>query len=333
MGLAAMSGVSVIVPNRNRRELLEALLAKLAAGTGPIVEIVVVDDASEDGSAEAARKLGARVVRLGARGGFSRAVNRGLRECRTDLIAIVNNDVEPAPDWLEKLVAALAGPGERLWFAAGKLLSSGGEGILDGAFDMLSRGGCAWRAGHGRADGGVWDQPRQIRFAPFTAALFRAALFERVGGLDERFDSYLEDVDFGLRCAMAGLQGVYVPAARAWHAGSATLGRWSAETVHLIARNQLLLVAKHYPRGWVKKYGWPVLVGQGLWALVALRHGAPCAWLRGKREGVRLWRSVRTEARQRPALERILRESEAEILELQRRTGFDPYWRLYFALT
>ena len=72
----------------------------------------------------------------------------------------------------------------------------------------------------------LWNQPRTIQLAPFTAAVFRAGVFERVGFLDERFESYLEDVDFGLRCAEAGLGGLYVPEAVAYHQGSATLGRW-----------------------------------------------------------------------------------------------------------
>ena len=88
----------------------------------------------------------------------------------------------------------------------------------------------------------------------------RRELFEKVGWLDERFESYLEDVDFSLRSARKGCLGVYVPEAVAYHQGSATLGAWHPETARRIARNQLLLVAKHYPRGWLFRYGWPVLV-------------------------------------------------------------------------
>ena len=83
--------------------------------------------------------------------------------------------------------------------------------------------------------------------APATAALFRADLFRRVGTFDATFESYLEDVDFGLRCALAGFSGAYVPDAVAYHWGSASLGPWNPEVVRLIARNQSYLVAKHYP--------------------------------------------------------------------------------------
>jgi hypothetical protein len=326
-----MSGVTVIVPTWNRRDLLERLLGNLSSQTHPVEEILVVDNGSQDGSAEAAGSAGARVIRLDRNEGFSRAVNRGIREARSPWIAVVNNDVEPEPGWLERLKRGCEE--SQAWFATGRLLDAAKRDSIDGAFDGVSRGACAWRAGHGRPDGPEWRAGRRIRFAPLTAALFRRELFDKVGLLDERFESYLEDVEFGLRCALAGCEGVYVPDAVAFHQGSATLGRWHRQSVRLISRNQVLLVARHYPRRWFLRYGWPVLVGQALWGAVAFRHGAGLAWLRGKADALGEFRAARGPGAEHVKLGRILEESERELLELQRRTGFDLYWRLYFALT
>jgi hypothetical protein len=124
-----------------------------------------------------------------------------------------------------------------------------------------------------------------------------------------------------------------VPGAIAWHRGSATLGAWHPEAVRRIARNQLLLVAKHYPERWVREYGWPIFVGQALWGLVAAAHGGGWAWLRGKWEALRAFRRVRRRIADNARVREILDASERQILELQRRTGFDLYWRLYFGLT
>ncbi len=326
-----MAQATVIVPNWNRREMLEALLGRLAGQTRPPAEVIVADNGSQDGSDEAAERLGARVLRFGCNLGFAAAVNAGVRESRTELVAVVNNDIEPAPDWLEKLQQALADAPEAC-FAAGKILDARRPELLDGTWDLIARSGCAWRAGQGRPDAEVWNRPRPIAFAPFTAALFRRALFDEVGPLDERFESYLEDVEFGLRCARAGRRGVYVPLSRASHWGSATLGRWHPEVARRISRNQVLLVAKHFPPdGWLR-YAWPVAAGQALWGLVALRHGAGWAWLRGKTEGLRRFVEFRREHQVGP-IEDLLHESERELYELQRETGFDAYWRLYFALT
>jgi hypothetical protein len=328
-----MSGVTVVVPNWNRRDLLLELLGALRAQSQPVEEVLVVDNGSTDGSAEAAQAGGARVLRMDTNAGFSRAVNCGIRAARTRWLAIVNNDVRPAHDWLERLLERARQ--EDAWFATGKLLEAARPDRLDGTFDTICRGACAWRAGKGRPDGPRWRQSRAIRLAPMTATLFRAELFERVGLLDERFESYLEDVDFGLRCAGKGYGGAYVPEAVAYHVGSATLGAWSPETVRRLSRNQLWLVAKHYPRRWIGRYGWPVLVAQALWGLLAARHGAGLAWMRGKLEGLRQFRAMRPlgGGAGQDDIGSIVDESERELLALQRQTGFDLFWRLYFALT
>jgi GT2 family glycosyltransferase len=332
--VALVDRVAVVIPTWNRPDLLAQVLADLGRQTYPIERVIVADNGSADDSAVVARRLGAEVITLGANAGFAAAVNRGIQEAGSEWIAVLNNDVSLEPDWLEKLMGRLGNDG---WFATGKLLDASAHERIDGTFDALCRGGCAWKCGHGRLDSELWNQPRSIQLAPFTAAVFRADLFRRVGLLDEQFESYLEDVDFGLRCAEQGLSGLYVPEAVAYHAGSATLGQWHGDTVRKMARNQLLLVAKHYPPDWVKRYGWSVLVAQILWGFVALRHGVFLSYLAGKMEGVRSFRAARGKhCANFPAIVQfsaIIERGEQEIRDLQSLTGFDLFWRLYFALT
>ncbi len=327
--------VTVIVPVWNGRALVERLMGSLAAQNHRAAEILVVDNGSNDGAPEAAEALGARVVRMGSNTGFARAVNRGIQESKTGCLAIVNSDVELAPEWLERLLGAVRQPG--VWFAAGKILDARDRNRIDGTYDAVCRGGCAWRIGQGRRNGPEFENPCEIRFAPGTASLFRAETFARAGLLDESFESYLEDVDFGLRCASLNLGGRYVPEAVAYHVGSAALGRWHPETARRIARNQVFLVAKYYPTRLLFRLAWPILVAQTLWGLVALRHGCFLAFVRGKTTGVMRFTTARRNSTGLPMepaqLLRILTESEREIRNMQRRTGFDWYWRLYFALT
>jgi GT2 family glycosyltransferase len=316
--------ISAIVPVWNGRDLLARLLASLEAQTRPVAELLIVDNGSTDGAGALARDRGARVIAMGRNAGFAAAVNRGIREACHPLVAIFNSDVEPAPDYLEKLGAADAP------FATGKIFSP--TGLLDASFDMTCRGGTTWRSGAGQRDSPPFDQSREITSPPWTAVLYRAEVFRQVGYLEESFESYLEDVDFGLRCAARGIAGRYVPEARAVHVGSASLGRWHADTVRRMARNQVLLAAR---------YGchlWPAVVAQLLWGGVALRHGRGWAWARGKVEGVRLFSAARAEMRALPhgrgsdhveLLEEALRSNERFIYAHSR----DLYWRLYFLLT
>jgi GT2 family glycosyltransferase len=329
MPTAAAARVAAVIPTWSRRDLLAALLQNLAAQTHPFTEIIVVDNGSEDDSAELAAGAGARVLKMGRNLGFAAAVNRGIEAADAEWVAILNNDVTLEADWLTKLLAAAQ---EDIWFATGKILQAANPQLVDGAFDEISRGGCASRCGSGKPDGPAWNQARRIRVAPMTAAIFRRQLFRDLGGLDETFGSYMEDVDFGLRCAMAGRGGLFVPSAVAYHRGSATLGEWNNDTVWRIARNQVLLSAKHF-HGQAQ---WPIVAGQLLWGIVALRHGRGSAFVRGKIAGMREARRMRqlsTNEYTRKVLAEVLESSEATILALAQETGFDSYWRAYFWLS
>jgi len=313
--------ISAIVPVWNGRDLLAKLLDTLDAQTLRAGELLVVDNGSSDGAPEMASGRGARVIPMGRNAGFAAAVNRGIREARGEWVAVLNSDVELAPDYFVRLVATDA------WFATGKLLRTGADEI-DGAFDLTCRGGTTWRAGSGCRDGGAWSHTQKIVSPPWTAVLFRASVFERVGLLEESFESYLEDVDFGLRCARAGVTGTYDPAAVAWHRGSAALGRWHADTVRRIARNQVLLLARHFSDRDLTTCWWPILVAHLLWGGLALRHGRALAWLQGKVAGAAAFQAARARSFDSGLLER-LRAAERVIGDLQ---PGDAYWKLYFAL-
>lgn len=332
--------VAAVIPHWNRRDLLAKLLENLRGQTRRFDEVIVVDNGSTDGSAEMAERAGARVLRLGSNLGFAAAVNRGIEVVHSDWIAILNNDVTLEPDWL--LTMLTAGGHEDVWFACGKILRADDPSIIDATFDEVSRAACAWRCGSGRPDAPVWNRARTIHIAPMTAALFRSSLFQEVGLLDELFESYLEDVDFGLRCAFSGRSGVYVPGAIAHHIGSATAGEWNKDTVRRISRNQVLLARKHF-RGMAV---WRIVAGQLLWGLVACRHKRGLSYVRGKLQGL-FSRPITAPSghgsepaahcysnlRSRDQRERLLEESERRIFELQRETGFDHYWRAYFWLS
>jgi hypothetical protein len=100
-----------------------------------------------------------------------------------------------------------------------------------------------------------------------------------------------------------------------------------------MARNQLLLLARHYPRRLLVGWFWPILVAQFLWGAVAFRHGAGFAWLRGEGRGLRRFFAARGQTLDAKVLDSVLRTNERLIRSVQASTGFDLYWRVYFLLT
>ncbi len=325
-----MASVSAIIPTWNRADLLRSILANLGSQTRPPDQVIVVDNGSTDATQLVAREFGTDLAVFPENRGFAAAVNEGIRRASGEWVLIVNNDVVLAPEWLERLLGTAEQ--ENVSFAAGKLLRMDDVEVLDGSWDLVSRAAYAWRCGYGRMDGAVWSVRRKIALAPMTAALFNRRVFEQIGMLETRFESYYEDVDFGVRCALAGLEGIYEPAAVAIHMGKSTLGKHDWRVMFLTARNQVLLLAKHYPAETVRRFAWPIFVGQILAVLAAAKKGHLLAALRGKWEGLRQWSAFRGEVKPRSAIEAAVEESEREIRRLQKQIGFDLYWRFYFGL-
>ena len=327
--------VSIIIPHWNRHELLLSLLDSIQQQKlpdGVDLETLVVDNGSTDQSAGVARGLGARVLRLSQNEGVSRALNRGIRATDGEVVVLLNNDVELAPDWLGHLLGAMKD--DNIWFATGKTLDFEDRRLIDGAGDAMCRGGASWRLGHGKDDGPAFASRRRTFFPSATATAFRRSFFDRVGLLEEEFFAYLEDADLGLRAAIEKLPGVYVPEAVAYHRGGATSGVWSSQTVEWMTCHQLLLIAKFYPVGMISRYAHAILAAQLLWTVLAISRGRGGAWLRGFALGIWRFSRVRRASKQvrgkAGRLASVLSEAEADIFRVQKATSWDSYWKWYF---
>ncbi|MCW3002163.1 MAG: glycosyltransferase family 2 protein [Conexibacter sp.] len=265
--------VAVVVPNRDGRRWLPGLLASLRAQTRPPDRLVVVDDGSRDDSVAWLRGEGVDVVVRPASGGFSAAVNSGLAAvggCAA--IALVNTDVALAPDWLERTVAVLEAV-PTAGSVATKMVAMDDPGTIDDAGDALRRDGVCEQRGRGRRDeSGRFDVPGEVWGACAGAALYRRRALDAVGGFDESYGMYLEDVDVALRLQLAGWTCRYEPVV-ARHAGAgsgAAVGYW-------VARNTLLLVARWFPWRWAPY----VAYRQASWLVDAARRGVLRDHLRG----------------------------------------------------
>jgi GT2 family glycosyltransferase len=266
-----VSETTVVVPNWNGRQWLPACLDALAHQRRLPAEVIIVDNGSRDGSLEylagCSMPLPVRVLELEVNTGFAHAANRGIEGSRTKLVAVINTDVVLADDWLEQMEVALHdNPGAGS--AACKMLSLRDPARIYDAGDILRRDGACEQRGRFLADDGQWDEPGEIFGACAGAAVYRRSAVLGVGGFDERYFAYLEDVDLALRLRLAGWSCRYQPVV-ALHAGEGSSAQLAGGHHALVTRNTVILVAKSFPARWLGL----VAYRQAGWAWHAMRDG------------------------------------------------------------
>ncbi len=241
--------VTVVIPNWNGEHHLPECLAALAAQSHSGFEVLLIDNASSDGSVAWVREHHpeVRILQRPDNGGFSKAVNAGILAAGGEYVALLNNDTAVAAGWLAALVAAL--DEHRAYdFAASRMILDGAPGRLNAAGDVYLLGRMA---GKNRGFGeplSRYGTMERVLGACAGAALYRRALFDEVGLFDEDFFLIGEDIDFDLRCLIAGKRCLYVPAAQVRHKLRASIASEPAwATARLTVRNEALVAAKDLP--------------------------------------------------------------------------------------
>ena len=272
--------VAVVIPNFNGARWLPGVLGSVAGQTAPPAEVLVVDDGSTDGSRAllAERFPHVRVLARGGNGGFARAANAGIAAVSAEAVALVNTDVVLAPDWIARAAAALAAA-PRAAAVATKLVDLADPALLYDAGDVLRRDGACEQRGRFERDAGRFDVPGEVFSACAGAALYRRAAVLAAGGFEERFGTYLEDVDLGLRLRLAGWRCRWEPRAVARHAGGGSSAGLPHGPGAWVERNTLLLAARSFPARWLPL----IAYRQAAWAWHAGRTGALRAHLAGVR--------------------------------------------------
>jgi GT2 family glycosyltransferase len=312
--------VTVVIPNWNGERFLKLCLNSLRDQSFKDFEIIVVDNSSKDGSLSlvAENFPEAKPIALQENRGFAGAVNAGIEASTSEFVALLNNDTEQDPGWLEALVRAAEDRPESGLFAS-KLIDFHDRGVLDGAGDAMRLSGLPYRLGHGERDTGRFDTPGYIFGACAAAALYRKTLFDEVGLFDEDFVSYCEDGDLSFRAQLAGNRCFYVPDAVVYHMGSAsTGGKRSPTATRLGTRNSLSLLVKDLPLSVVPH----MLPFFALGQLARLITAAATGSLRAHLEGLLgAWRHLPLMLEKRAGIQKRKCLSDAEVRTLLRKSS------------
>ncbi len=288
-----------MIVNWNSFDHLRRCLAAIAAQEHPFARVVVIDNGSIDAPESLDFSLSPaslRYLRLPYNAGFAGGNNLALRELADcEWVALINPDAFLDRGWLRcMLEASVRHPGYSCF--ASRLVSASQPSLLDGAGDVYHASGLVWRRGHGCP---AVDLSEIEVFSPCAAAaLYRREALLAVGGFDEDFFCYIEDVDLGFRLRLAGHRCMLVPGAIAHHVGSATTGgKHSDFAIYHGHRNLVWAYVKNMP-------------GILFWALLPLHLAmnlVSVAWfayrgqgrviLRAKRDAVKglakMWRKRR----------------------------------------
>ncbi len=275
--------ISIVIPNHNGSRFLENCLRSLQSQTYRKMEIIVVDNASQDDSLRIARSTAPEVILLqkDRNLGFAGAVNAGIQRSGGGWIAVLNNDTEVPPDWLAECARATQEHPDAAFFAC-RILDLADRNRIYSAGDCYLRAGIGYRRGQEQPDRPEFNRECPIFSASGCAALYRRQVLEQTGGFDERFFAYLEDVDLGLRLQAAGFSGYYLPRAEVYHHGAGTSGgEFSRLAVRLRTRNSLLLLLKSVPAKFLFRC-WPMIIlAQLSWIARTVVHGRLGSYLRG----------------------------------------------------
>lgn len=303
---------SVVIPNWNGRRYLIDCLASLQQQTVSELEIIVVDNASTDGS-QALINEGfpqVQLIALPENRGFTGACNIGIAAAQGDIIALLNNDTEAQANWVQALADAFHSHPE-VGMVASKMLLFDQRDHFHTAGDTFGTDGSAGNRGAWQKDVGQFEREEYVFGACGGAAAYRRSMLDEIGLLDDDFFFLLEDIDLAWRAQLAGYKVLYAPAAVVYHHLSASGGGVTAS--YYDGRNSIWVLAKNMPGALLRKYAGRILRRQAslAWqALRAWRGAAARARLRGMMRG---WLTVGGALRKRGPIQRGKTVSDAYI--------------------
>ena len=270
-----LPAIAVVVVCHNSADALPDTLPALAEQLGPDDEVVIVDNASTDDGAALARTLLPRATVIAAPGnvGFASGCHIGARASHAPLLLLLNPDAVPQPGFLDALRGAAADhPGWGAWQA---LVTMDGGRVVNTAGNLVHWLGFGWAGGLGEPVDAVPPGDREVGFPSGAALIVRRSSWDALGGFDERYFMYGEDLDLGLRLRVAGEGVGIVPAARADHDYTFVKGdyKW-----FYLERNRWWTVLGAYPAPLLALVLPALLVFELALLLAAARGG----WLRPK---------------------------------------------------
>lgn len=264
---------TIIIVNYNSGNLLRKCIQRLEAQSFQSFNVVIVDNASTDHSMEYCLGLDEKyqTILLNKNIGFAAANNIAGFAASTPWLVTLNPDAVPKEDWLEHLLICAEKHPNTVMFGSTQI-DAANPTVIDGAGDVYTPYGNMWRGQYGHSIDTL--PPTGFVFSPCAAAaMYRTDLFKLVGGFDERFFCYCEDVDLAFRIRILGYDCIQVKDAVVYHASSAICGKKSQFSIYHGYRNRFWTFVKNMPSPAIYLLMLPHLALTLLLALIELKRG------------------------------------------------------------
>lgn len=240
---------SIIILYWQSDQFLPACLEALELQTFQNFEVILLDNGGDTPpdknllTQHAGLKL--QLIRSDNNLGFAGGNNFAAKSAKGEYLALLNGDAFPQPDWLAQVYRAIqSNPAH---FFASRLIQAKQTDLLDGEWNVLHASGLAWRKNHNQPVGKSAKEPKEVLSACAAAGVYPRKAFEAVGGFDEDFFAYMEDIDLDMRLQLAGYRCLYLPNAVVLHVGSGSTGARSDFAVYYGHRNLIWAFVKNMP--------------------------------------------------------------------------------------
>lgn len=288
---------TIVIPNINGKGWLKDSIESIYAQTEQDFSLIVVDNGSTDESLEQARSYCSRpnftLIENGYNTGFSHAVNQGIALADSEYVVLFNNDAFAEPQWLAELIRT-AEQDPKIFAVQSLMIRHYERDLADDAGDYVTWMGFACKRGDGRKVD-RYTRSKRIFSACGGASLYRKSILDEIGGFDENFFAYFEDVDLSWRANNAGYKNWFCPTARCYHICGASTGavRYNAFKSLQSGRNSLLLPIKNQPALILLFNSLPLLAGYLLKYYKFHKQGFGSAWDQGMQEAFAILREGR----------------------------------------
>lgn len=286
--------VSIVIPNYNGIEFISNCLKSLENQTYPYFQVIVMDNASTDGSQKLILKEFNYVIliQLDKNYGFCKAVNEGIKISNTKYVILLNNDTVVDKHFVEELVKVIE-KSPKTFSCSAKMLQLNQKELIDDAGDFYCALGWAFARGKSKS-AAKYNQNTEIFASCAGAAIYRKAIFERLGYFDEAHFAYLEDIDIGYRAKIHGFRNEFAAKSIVYHAGSGSSGsRYNEFKVKLASRNSIYLIYKNMPMIQIILNFPLLLTGIILKTIFFTRKGFGTTYINGIKKGINMAKNLK----------------------------------------